>query len=562
MKSTITNKDSHLSRLKTAVFKRFNLSNVAEWISENTYIKGEKFSFTDHEYQLAILKDPSREIVVRKCSQIGLTELSSRRALAQCNILPGFTVIYTLPTASFANIFVKTRIDPMIDGSPTLSQAIHKVTDNSEVKRFSESFLYFKGTKGAAAAISIPADALIHDEVDFSDLEVITNYQSRLTYSKHKLKMNLSTPTVGGYGISSLFDTSRRHFNFCKCNHCNHQFIPDYFNHIRIPGFDGDMRDITKDTIQKYNLESAYLECPNCKKVPSLQVEHREWVTENSQDNFESSGYQISPFDAPNIISIKDLISASTKYSRYADFVNFNLGQPAEDKESSFGLEELNRCFVPGQFPEAYTAVMGVDMGLQCHLMVGYVDYTGILYTIHTEIVPLRQLETRKRELQLQYRVRLTVMDSQPYFDLLLRLQSTDSNLYGALYVATKNLETFRIKTKDENEDTGQQEVRQVDINRNRTFDAVMEMIRSGQWICKEDENKSIILAHLQDQKRIKDFGSDNEMSFVWKKSSKGNDHMHHALLYLYVASRLIGVSHSSVIIPNLVTTFKNKGSL
>ncbi|MDI1362524.1 phage terminase large subunit family protein [Methylotenera sp.] len=560
MKSALTNTSAHLNRLKTAIFKRFSLNNVPDWIMENTFIRGERFSFENHEFQLQILLDQSREIAVRKCSQVGMSELAARRSLAMSNILPGFTTIFTLPTASFANTFVKTRIDPVIDGSPALSMAIHNVTNNSEVKRFGESFIYYKGTKGSAAAISIPADALIHDELDFSDLEVVTNYQSRLTHSKHKMKINLSTPTAAGYGISALFDSSRRHYNFCKCNHCNHLFVPDYFQHIKMKNFSGDMRDITKDTIQRYNLASAHLECPNCGKEPSLQVEHRQWVVENQNDNYETAGYQISPFDAPNIISVKDLITASTKYSRYADFINFNLGLPAEDSETSMGLEEINRCFVPGEFPEAYTAVMGIDMGLQCHLMVGYIDYEGILYTVHTEIIPLRQLETRKRELQIKHRVRLTVMDSQPYTDILMRFQETDSNLYGALYVVTKNLDTHRVKTKEEMAEKGQEELRQVDINRNHTLDAVMETIKSGKWVCKEDENKETIKAHLQDMKRIQDFGNDNEMHYVWKKSAKGNDHFHHALLYLWVASRMVGMSHTSIVIPQMAYTFKNKG--
>lgn len=562
MKTSITDKDSHLNRLKNAVFKKLNLGNVVEWVTENTFIKGEKFSFTDHEYQLAILRDPSREIVVRKCSQIGLTELSARRALAQCNIMPGFTVIYTLPTASFANTFVKTRIDPMIDGSPALSQAVHHTTNNAEVKRFGESFIYFKGTKGAAAAISIPADALVHDELDFSDLEVVTNYQSRLTHSKHKIKTNLSTPTVAGYGISALMDTSRRHYNFCKCDHCSHLFVPSYFNHVRVDKFYGEMHELTKDSIQKYNLDTAYLECPKCKKSPSLQAEHRQWVVENPLDSYEASGYQISPFDAPNIITLKDLILASTKYTRYADFINFNLGLPAEDSESSLGLDELNRCFVPGDPPMAYTAVMGVDMGKLCHLMVGNIDHSGILYTVHTEIVSLENIEKRMNELKIKYRVRLTVVDSQPYTDMLMRFRSYDQNLFGAMYVATKGLDTYRVKMKEDDYEKGQAEVRQVDINRNRTLDALMETIRSGHWICKADENKQIIINHLCDMRRIHDFNADNEMSFVWKKSNKGNDHFHHALLYLWVASRIVGVATSEFVVPSLLMTFKNKGTM
>lgn len=553
---------AHLDRVKSAVYKRFTLNNLPDWIEKNTFLRGEPFSFEDHEFQKEILLDQSREINVRKCSQIGLSELSARKALAMSNIMPGFTTIYTLPTASFASTFVKSRIDPIIDGSPTLAASIHNTTNNTEVKRFNESFIYFKGTKGVAAAISIPADNLIADEVDFSDLDVLSNYTSRLTHSKYKLKTNLSTPTVSGYGISAMFDSSRRFFNFCKCDHCNHQFIPDYFHHVRVPGLTGEMKDITKDTVHRYDLSKVYLECPNCGKVPSLQANHRQWVLENTRDNHEAAGYQISPFDAPNIISLKDLIMASTKYARYADFINFNLGLPAEDRESSLVLDDLNRCFVPGVIPSGYTNVMGIDMGLHCHVMIGFQDYVGTLHTIHTEVVPLAKLEQRKKELQIQYRVRLTVMDSMPYTDMLMRFQAHDTNLYGALYVATKGLETYKIKSNEEDREAGEEELRQVNINRNKTLDAVMETIRSGQWVCREDENKSIILTHLQDMKRIKELSGDNEMGFVWKKSAKGNDHFHHTLLYLWVASRMAGVAQSSIVIPSLVYQFRNKAEV
>jgi hypothetical protein len=51
---------------------------------------------------------------------------------------------------------------------------VHHDVNNGEVKQFGESFLYFRGTKGVTAAISVPADCLVHDEYDFSDLEVLS----------------------------------------------------------------------------------------------------------------------------------------------------------------------------------------------------------------------------------------------------------------------------------------------------------------------------------------------------------------------------------------------------
>ena len=560
MSNLLTDTKSHINRLKSGVYKRFNLSNVTEWVLENTYLKGEKFSFKDHEYQLAILRDPSREIVVRKCSQIGISELSARRTLAHAMIMPGFTTIFTLPTASFASTFVKTRIDPIIDGSPALAAAVHNSTNSSGVKRFGESFLYFKGTYGTNAAISIPADSLVHDEKDFSNLEVITNYQSRLSHSKHKLRLELSTPTVEGYGISEAFAMSRKHYNLCKCHHCNHTFVPGYYEHVRVDGVK-DLREITKETIVNYDLSTARLECPKCGKIPSLQIEHRECVIENNSANFEASGYQISPFDAPNSISLKDLIISGTRYKRNADFVNFGLGLPAEDKESGLNLEDLNPCFVPWEMPSAYTAVMGLDMGLKCHCMIGFVDYHGVLHTIHTEVIPVQELEVRLRELRIKYRVRLTVADSQPYVETIYRLQQSDPNLYAAIYVATKNLDVFQVKIKDEAPEKGVMDLRQVNISRNRAFDALSAEIRAGKWLCRIDENHQDILTQLQDQKRIQVFDSDQELSFVWRKT-KGNDHFHNSLSYLRIASLMVGLTHTPLVIPRLMTVFKNKGSM
>jgi hypothetical protein len=76
----------------------------------------------------------------------------------------GFHVIYTLPTAGFAAILAKTRVNPVIHDSPYLREASNG-TDSIEVKQFGNSFLYLKGAASTNAPISTPTDMLIHDEV-------------------------------------------------------------------------------------------------------------------------------------------------------------------------------------------------------------------------------------------------------------------------------------------------------------------------------------------------------------------------------------------------------------
>jgi hypothetical protein len=550
----------HIERLKAATLSGYTLASVPDWICDHTNLRGERFSFKDHEYQLAIARDLSREKNVRKCSQVGISEYSVREALAILNILQASTVIYTMPTATAAKMFAKTRVDPIVAGSPTLRAAVNATADNTDMKQFDESFLYIKGTVGTSAAISVPADGIFNDEVDFSDPEVMSNYQSRLTHSQYKLKRRFSTPTVDGYGISAHFNQSRQFWNNVKCDHCSRWFLPDYFAHVRVPGFTGDIREIRKDNLHTTNYTQAYLECPSCKKRPSLQPEHREWVQMNPDSHFEAAAYQIQPFDAPNIITCGDLIYSSTQYKRYVDFVNFSLGLPAEDKESTLVRSEIDACYRNGVVPGFWSHVMGIDMGMTCHIIISGVDAFGRMFTVHTESVPLPRLEERKLALQREYNVRVTVMDSMPYTDLLMRLQKSDTNLYGAVYVTNKtSLLPFVVKKEEEEKDDAELALRQVNVNKNRAFDGLMTFIRTGNWQILEDANRETLTAHLMDMKRVKDFTSDKEISYVWRKSTNGDDHFHHALCYCWVASQMQGVAQSSIILPGLVHKFKVK---
>jgi len=211
----------HLERIRAETSAKYTLKNTPDWIVRNTRLRGEPFSFKDHEFQLQILTDPSAEKVVRKCSQVGLTELSLRETLAIIRILVGSAAIYTMPTATDAEKVAKTRLNPIISGSKDLSFSINPEVNSNQIKQFGDSFFYFGGTFGQQQAISTPADLIVHDEVDFSNMEVLTTYESRNTHSAYKLRREFSTPTLPGRGISARFDRSRRHFNFVKCCDCN-----------------------------------------------------------------------------------------------------------------------------------------------------------------------------------------------------------------------------------------------------------------------------------------------------------------------------------------------------
>ena len=403
---------------------------------------------------------------------------------------------------------------------------------------------------------------LVHDEVDFSDQETLGQYISRLTHSKWQRIDRISTPTLPNFGINKHFRESRRFFSMVKCCHCNFWFVPDYYKHVRIPYFDGDLREITKSNIIRVDHANAKLHCPSCLGVPSLAPEYREWVCENPDDTYEAVGYQVSPFDAPTIVTVPQLVVRSTEYDRIQDFVNFSLGLPMEDKEATLTREDFEGVFANGDWNYDSTHVMGVDVGNVYHFTVAAIDGYGAMRAVHFERVHMSKAKEKYRELRRRFNVICTVIDSGPHAETVMSLQEEDKTCFAAVYTKMRGLVTHQTVDREEEEDEGQEFVRQVNINRNRAFDAYMNLIRTGNYTAKSSEEDQVVIDHHILMKRARIFDAETaEMSFSWQKSD-GIDHFHHSGLYCFIAGKIKGVSRNHIILPpGLAFKFKRKGS-
>lgn len=548
---------NHLQRLRAGADQASSIAETSKWIAANTFIGGRPYSYKNHEYQQRILDSEAREVNVRKASQVGLSEKSIRKALAMCGMIRNFTCIYTLPTAHLAATIMKTRVNPVIETSPYLRDMVADL-DNTEVKRIGTSYLYLKGAASSNAPISIPADMLVHDELDFSDPLVISQYQSRLTHSPYRIKLRLSTPTIPGKGIDFEFQRSKRYFNFVKCSCCGHFFIPDYYDHVKIPGFSGDLHDIKKSNLHRYSYLDARVMCPKCGKAPDLGPNFREWVCENPDENHVADGFQVTPFDAPFIVTPGFLVEASTQYQDVADFINFALGLPYFSQESVLSPDEVRACCVQEEWAGMVSHVMGVDLGKTCHIVVAACSWDGAMQVRHIEDVPLQQLRERYIALRMHYRVRMSVIDSLPYTDTVMALQAIDHNLYASVYAQFRGTELFQVKQRDEEKEKGVTQMRQINVARDRTFDALMAFIRSGQFSklsCGRDDD---FVLHCTDMRRVKDWSAKaQEMEFRWVKSELGDDHYWFALSYAFLAKHIIGASTGLAGALPLVSTFK-----
>lgn len=550
---------SHISRLRSSLAAH-SPDTICDFITTHTYLRGERFSFAGHEYQQEILNDPAQNIVIMKSAQIGISEMSARLAVARSVLINGFSTIYTLPSALAARDFMRDRINPVIDGSPYLRDLASKDVDNTGTKKFGDSFIHLKGCQVDRQAISVPADLLVNDEVDNSDQDVMTLFESRLIHSKYAMTVKLSTPTIPDFGIDAAFKLSRRKYNFAKCSCCGEWFYPEYYKHVRVPGFTGELEKVTKRMFASsdFRWTDAYVECPSCGKPVDLRSSQRNWVIENPNETFYDSGYRVSPFDCPETIKVSALVKASTAFDRPQDFHNQRLGVPMADSETCLSREELDNALISEMSVSGgFSHVIGLDMGNTCWMHLCAVLPNNQMVIVRTEPIPLHQVVDRVQEVVRQYRVRMVVIDRGPMTEAVWQIQQKIRNSFAGVFVQSKGIGLFTVKDMEEDRSEGVEGMRQVNISKDSCMDLVMHMLRTGQIKKVSDTFDEVWKDHLTDNKRVRMF-KNGELVLTWVKTTK-QDHLHMALVYALVASRILGVASGSAVRLPMVSTFKIK---
>lgn len=550
--------NEHLQRIKDSLSNAYTLANLSSWLARNTQLYGKPLNYKGREYQPTVIDNPAKTLFVVKCAQMGLSEIFARWALATVTTQEHFTTIYTFPAATDAELFSKSRLEPIINSSKAISRTISKSVNSVELKQFgTDSFLYTRGTFSETGALSVPADLLIHDEYDRSDMGNVAAYVSRLQAKPTKMRRIFSTPTVAKYGIDAECQTSKRYRQLWKCSHCNHYFLPSYHHDVVVPGFGGEKREITKTTIKDLKWREAKLLCPKCGGEPDSDISHRFWVLENSQESFDAVAYYIAPFCAPMHISMPYLVEVSTLFNKWSEFCNQALGETSEESTDTLTEIDIRGANTPADLSSGDMHFMGCDMGLTCHFAIGRVS-NGRYLIVHREKVFYTQFEEKRRELCAKYRILVSVHDMFPYTDIVTRVVNFDPNAYGAIYVDKKSTETHTVRDQDENQETGRLNVRAVMINRNVAFDELMAVFKSKNISIHAIDEEFI--HHCRDMKRIQKFSKQQAMYYAWEKTS-GEDHYFHALLYFYIATKLRGTAGAwtdAGVIP-LVSSFTPK---
>lgn len=324
------------------------------WISKYK-IKNEAglpIEFKDHAFLYDIYNDMSALQVVLKPPQIGMTVLEIIKTL-WCARNKGWDIIYTLPTQSDVNDMAGGKINRLVAQNPILSSWV-KDHDTVEQKAVGKNIIYYRGTFSNKQAMMVSSDLNVHDEVDASDAEVITQYETRLQAKADGKRWYFSHPSLSGFGIDIHWQQSDKKEWFITCPHCAKEQILTWPDNIDVP-------------------TETYV-CAGCKGQLSDDVRRKGQWRATAEGIF--SGYHISQLMCPWISAEKIIFDYNNKDEQY--FYNYVLGLPYVASENKITPEAVLKNVVPYTNDQEGQIIIGVDTGLPIHYTL--VNKKGVFF--------------------------------------------------------------------------------------------------------------------------------------------------------------------------------------
>jgi hypothetical protein len=481
---------------------------------------GLPIDFTKRKFLWDIYNDLSPNQVWLKPPQIGATV---------CNTLKSFYVakklrrqiIYTLPTQGDVQDMVGGSINRIISQNPLLMSWV-KDHDTVEQKQVGDSMIFYRGTFTAKQAMMIPSGLNIHDEVDASDPNVITQYETRLQAQEDGgWKWYFSHPSLSGRGVDVYWEQSDKKEWFIKCNECK--------------------KEQTLSWPDSINIELAAYICKFCGKV--LSDEERINGKWQATTGGEFSGYHVSQLMLYNK-SAKDIIKAFNdpqKDKQY--FYNYVLGLPYIGSEDRIEPSVVLRNCVDVVNEQEGVTVIGADTGHGIHYVL--MNKQGVFFYDHeTTITASKDPYDVIKGYLNRFPRSVAVFDQGGD---LIGVRKLQAEFPGRVFLCFYRKDR---KTKELVEWGKDDEYGTVKVDRNRMMTLVVEQMRDTGRIrlngTKEEwsefakhfgnmyrERLSTKETPEKDNKEL--YGAE----YVWKRN--GPDHFAHAYLYGLVALQKYG---------------------
>lgn len=548
------------SRFRMQLNREEGMKSLSKIILQHGFVEGEPFSFDDHEFQIDIVDDTAQRIDVRKCSQVGLTEMMAQKVLAIMAVQRNIRIMFSQPTKEMATKFSKDRIDGAIEQSAFYSKLVKAGSDAAGMKKLGQNLLYIMGTYGANSAISVPAEMIISDEIDFSNDGVLGKLNSRIRHAKtvdsngnRGYRYRFSTPTVDGFGIDVGFNAGDQRYYMCKCEHCSTWVCPEFAKDLILPGWDKPLMEFSRDNLddERIDINGSWLKCPSCHKnlwASILDKDRRQWVAKKPS-NYDHS-YQVYPWDVPKYNTPSGIIRQFEGYPIKADFYNFVVGLPYSDAENSFIVTDEHRkkycdidLWIFQTIMRDATTIGGMDIGKICHLTVK-VKVSGGWHVVWMEKITNTKLDPATPKVIARfdyYRMRKLCIDAGPDITLVNNLISArgGGRIQAVVYTVVPGFIPIMLKPDGDT----------INADRTKTLSLLLSQHNNGENHYPHKEDLRIELyKHLGTTKKIRERNTLGDIVEKFIKTDK-QDHWVHSLNYCNIAAlALVTFEDNSVV--------------
>ncbi len=449
--------------------------------------QGVPLSFKDRAFLIDILEDRSPFQAVLKAPQIGMTVLQLVKTFWWA-YFEKKDIIYTLPTESDVQEMAGGKINRIIAQNQIFLDWT-KDHDTVSQKTVNENIIYYRGTFTQKAAMMVTSQINVHDEIDASKPEVITQYETRLQSQPGGMRWYFSHPSIIGAGIDQYWQKSDQKEWFIKCTCGEWQFLE---------------WPLSIDQQRKcYQCKFCHAEITDQQR----RVGHWRRLVKDA----EYSGYHISQLMCPWIPASKIIKDFKEKDPQY--FYNFTLALPYADAKSKVTLETI-KSLLTNINERTGRVIMGVDTGLKIRWVVG--DKNGLF-----SIGECESYEELQREMD-KYKDCIVVMDKGG--DIIGAQEFAHTNA-GRVFLCyfQHDKQSLDLVKWHENEDYGL-----VSADRNRLIQLVVdEMANQRIPLYGNLEKWWDLWLHWQFMYRIVEEDKMHNLVYVWEcdKAAHRNDY-------------------------------------
>lgn len=511
-------------------------SSLSIWTLKNRTIRKAPFNFEGHWYLFKIYNEQHPDVVVRKSAQCGVSEWLINNAFWLADVF-GMNSTYILPTDEILGAFIHGRVDPAINESAHLKEAMGK-TDNVGLKAVNKGFIYFRAfyqTNPKEHKLkTIDADCVLYDEMDELGENARALGRKRLGHSKLKWQRAVSTPTYPDIKTDKLYNESDQMVWMIKCEHCGERQELDFFKNL-----------FWKEEGEK--ITNVKVCCSKCKK-PINRLAMGEWVAK--YPGREIRGYHINKLMCERT-SLVELIKESKKTLEHEikEFYNSDLGLAYAPKGARIGKNDLLLCrdqkFEMIMRSDIKNCVMGIDIGKRHNFWIMKDDI--LLYTGEMDDL----LHEGSRYMQV-FNVDICVVDANPEYHLVRQFSDMHpGKIWLAYYSGGDDKKKVLFEPKEAED--GEDKPNTVLINRTGMGDVLVqkEIKERKLRLPRDIEKVPNWIAMMVAPTRIVDKDSNGNFVARWEEFGKP-DHYFHAGIYCLVA-RFIQAQYQTIFYPNSV---------